>query len=150
MVITGLVCGASSCVEGDVRVRVDGGTGAVIERATWRGSVRHGPWEIFYSDGEPKELGRFHEGVRIGFWRSWHPEGTVRSEGRFDGFGRRSGRWTEWHSNGQRSLAGVYVDGLRQGVWIHWDEAGRPFAEQSWERGTWVATNTLAPAPESE
>ena len=63
------------------------------------------------------------EDVRDGSFKSFHPDGSRKTTGRFKQ-GLEHGRWREWYSGGKRRSAGKYEAGSRIGKWEFWREDG--------------------------
>ena len=63
------------------------------------------------------------EAVRDGSFKSFHPDGSRDTTGRYRN-GLRRGKWRSWYANGKRRAIGNYVDGLRDGKWDCWNEDG--------------------------
>lgn len=70
----------------------------------------------FYEDWPPESAGCYVDGERTGAWTFWHPDGSVRAQGRFEG-DRKTGSWLAWKADGSvdASFAGEYVDDERVG-----------------------------------
>jgi antitoxin component YwqK of YwqJK toxin-antitoxin module len=72
--------------------------------------------------------------VKHGPYRSFHPDGTLASEGAFE-LGRETGPWVRYHANGQRAAAGSYADGLQSGPWETFFATGSPESKGAYLRG---------------
>ena len=85
--------------------------------------------EISYEDGtirfryaryRPSDSTRW---VRHGLFLSYHPCGTLASEGMYLD-GTEDGLWTEFHPNGQMATRGHYKNGQEAGHWAYWNDDG--------------------------
>jgi hypothetical protein len=88
------------------------------------------PQEIVeaHPDGSPKfrceaRAGEDGAPVRHGKATSWHPNGKVESEGRFED-GLASGKWEFRFESGRRKALGSYSRGLRAGTWKFFRDGG--------------------------
>lgn len=84
-----------------------------------------GFWKTFYPNGTDKSEGHFTDGVRTGFWKDFYPEtGVVASEGHFEAC-MREGFWVFYHENGKKAADGYYREAVKFGVWQFYDERGK-------------------------
>jgi len=89
----------------------------------------HGPVERRYTDGLPAEAGtRAPDGQRTGVWTTWHPNGTLASQGSYFQ-GKRTGTWSTWYPSGRPQDRGALRDGTPIGLWLYWDDHGSPKRE---------------------
>jgi hypothetical protein len=72
--------------------------------------VRHGPHASWFRDGNLSRQGRYDDGVRVGRWTYYHPNGQPKVEGEY------------------AREAGTPIEGKMFGPWIGRDEQG----EKSW------------------
>jgi TonB family protein len=75
-----------------------------------------------YADGS-YEVGTVEDGLKDGYWMSYYPDGTKRSEGTFVE-GLRVGRWTWYHENGLTKAVEKWKDGIYQ-KGEYWDVHGK-------------------------
>ncbi len=106
-------------------------------------AVREGRAEEFYPDGRTAALRHYRAGEPVGEWKTWYPDGTLRSSYEFvpgrstpmrffhpsgelsaEGpatMGLRDGHWTFWYPGGGVRQEGAYRSGLRTGLWtLRW------------------------------
>ena len=48
-------------------------------QAAFSGKLLHGPYMHYDANNQPKEGGHFHYGVKVGIWKTWHPDGQLAS-----------------------------------------------------------------------
>ncbi len=85
--------------------------------------VRHGEYQYWYENGQPKMKGTYNVGKETGIFSWYYENGEKQTEGNYIN-GRRDGEWQEWYANGQLKGAGKYVSGLRSGQWRTWFDNG--------------------------
>ena len=114
-------------------------------------SKKHGKETVLRKDGSKEWEREWDRGQPAGLWRSWYPNGTMRSEVFFAGpleerpmtfwfdngqrrmqgparNGVRCGHWQIWFANGQLAEEGEFVGSRREGEWQAWSEDGKtPF-----------------------
>ena len=100
-----------------------------VEADWWNGVLI-----ITRDDSEAKDL-------KTGVWSEWHPNGTLRFAGKFQG-GQPNGTHTWWHANGQKMMIGKYQSGAPAGRWTRWHGNGRKHEEGAYlagnKQGTWT------------
>lgn len=75
------------------------------------------------------------DGQKQGVWRTWHTNGQLEMEGRFERDQPR-GEFTWWHENGQKALAGAYNDAAQlDGEWTWWYENGQKRSRGEYRAG---------------
>lgn len=130
----------------EMRREVDKRTGDVLEQRPVRiypdgGVERHGMQTRYYAGGGLESERSFAAGEPVGRWRSWYPDGQLRSDftitdepspmvfyhpnGQISATGMavrgvRDGLWTFWHENGVKAKEGRFVGGGREGLWTFW------------------------------
>ncbi|MEO6711079.1 MAG: hypothetical protein ABIP42_15980 [Planctomycetota bacterium] len=75
-------------------------------------------------DGHVLAKGMVRNGLRVGAWELWWPNGQKQMEGSYLD-GKKSGVWKTWSADGTDAGSGRYVDDLREGRWIWIDKDGR-------------------------
>jgi antitoxin component YwqK of YwqJK toxin-antitoxin module len=89
-------------------------------------------WQLRYA-----EYAARGEAQRHGEWKTWHANGVLESEGRYE-FGRENGKFTWWYANGQPAVEGQFVDGQEDGTWVWWHANGQKAAQGSYHCGELV------------
>jgi hypothetical protein len=87
------------------------------------GRPSEGYHRAHYPSGELESEGRFHDGLREGFWIEWSERGVKLSEGNYRR-GRAVGFWTAWHDNGVLRAEAYCDDGKFDGRCSFWNEHG--------------------------
>lgn len=82
------------------------------------GELLDGAFVKYYLDNQLAETGRFYRGLRIGTWKSWHPNGKLSTEQSWSN-GRMSGKFYSYSSNGTLMEKGSYSAGKKDGTWIN-------------------------------
>jgi hypothetical protein len=105
-------------------------------------SKKHGKESVLRKDGSKEWEREWDHGKPTGQWRSWYPNGQLRSEVFFAG-PREERPMTFWFENGQRRMQGPARDGARCGHWKVWYTTGQ-LAEEgefvgSRREGEWQA-----------
>lgn len=122
--------------------------GRLQYRGTARAGRTNGTWTSWHENGVRSKEAEYREGVLVGWFRQWDPEGQLVYAGRHDDRGEMHGAWTRWWpngrkrsewemrhgsphgaveawwENGERKLRGHRENGRREGRWTWWDDAG--------------------------
>ena len=65
--------------------------------------LKHGVWELYYTDGALWERGHYHHGEPHGLWEWYRPDGHLLRRGHYH-HGVLHGLWEWYHSDGTPSL----------------------------------------------
>lgn len=86
--------------------------------------LRHGRWQEWYPNGQPKMLGQYKYNKMVGQFSYWHSNGQKAAEGEYlqD---KHHGIWVWWHQNGQKSVTGDFDKGRLIDEWRWWAENGK-------------------------
>lgn len=99
----------------------------------YENGVRVGPWRWFYPDGRPKAQCRYVAGR--GGYTAWTEDGALLMQGQLDD-AKRTGAWTEYFPSGQKAIEGEYVEDRQHGWWTYWREGEpQPAMRILWENG---------------
>lgn len=100
-----------------------------VTQGGFSGRLLHGRTTHYHANGQLREEGRYHRGLRHGTWREWWPSGRVRSTQEWSN-GRLSG-WTRIHDEqGALLRSERYRHGVLKEVEVNGAEsrkAKRPF-----------------------
>ena len=77
--------------------------------------VRHGPYKLFFENGDIKIQGNYYDGKAEGHFVYYYRGLELRSEGDFKN-GKRTGLWKTYHINAILSHEGSYEMGLKHGL----------------------------------
>ena len=86
--------------------------------------LRHGRWQEWYSNSQPKMSGQYDHNKRVGKFSYWHPNGQKAAEGEYLN-DKHDDTWVWWHQNGQKSVTGNFQKGLLVDQWRWWAENGK-------------------------
>lgn len=81
---------------------------------------RHGFWKKYHDNGQLSSEGKYKDGKQHGFWKYYYSTGELKSEG-FCKDGLWKGFWKAYYRNGQLKSEGVYQNG---NVWKYYYENG--------------------------
>lgn len=130
--------GPERFVERDARVGVVESATVVLPDGR---RVKDGPEIAWWPNGAKRAERRFAAGRPVGVWRTFWPDGTLRSEYSFDPEGRPT-EMRFWHENGVLAARGAARDGLREGRWTFWWPNGNRREEGSYlanrREGEWT------------
>lgn len=111
-----------------------------------------------YEDGRDEHQGQVEDGMKVGEWKFWHPNGALQRvehwrAGLLDGpyevrdpkggllesgvydMGRATGEHREWYAADQQKQVTRYVDGVRDGPFTEWHENGKIAVTGGYARG---------------
>ena len=74
----------------------------------------------------------FLAGKIEGFFKSWHENGQLKSEGFFKN-GMQEGLLKWWHENGQVRREGTFKEGKLNGIFKEWNENGQLESEETYK-----------------
>lgn len=95
--------------------------------------VQHGPIRSWYENGQTKMVGNLVQGLRVGQFIWWHPNGSKQLMGQYDRSGKKTGSWRWWHANGIKSIDGHYTDGQPDATWQWWNDQGELVNEEDFD-----------------
>jgi antitoxin component YwqK of YwqJK toxin-antitoxin module len=91
----------ATVVAGDtVEIAVYDEAGRLSKVSRWSERERHGKWEAFYPDGSPWSVHHYANGVQVGAYQTWHPNGQPFISGQYDADGTPSGTWRFFDESG--------------------------------------------------
>ena len=77
-----------------------------MREGDFKDGKKHGPWTLYYPNGNKKSEATFSEGKYVGLYTSFHPNGNRRWQGRYN------------------EITGTSADGTKDGVWLDYAEDG--------------------------
>ena len=86
--------------------------------------IKHGPSEIWYTNGQMQQMAEYDHGVESGEFTWWHKNSQVAVRGKYTD-GKREGLWVWWHENGQKSIEGYFAADSPVQRWVYWSKDGR-------------------------
>ncbi|WP_281239381.1 toxin-antitoxin system YwqK family antitoxin [Flavobacterium praedii] len=75
--------------------------------------------EVFlktYHSNQIAEKGNFKNGLKVGIWKTWHPNGSLESTQKWSR-GLRTGMYNKYDKNGLIEESGCYKNDKKQGKW---------------------------------
>lgn len=86
--------------------------------------IPHGPFIVFYSNGQKAAQGTYDRGQRSGEFTWWYSNGQKKTTGHYvDDL--EDGPWSWWHENGLRMARGSFVAGKKIDQWSVWNPQGQ-------------------------
>ena len=88
-----------------------------MREGEYKGGKKHGPWKLYYPNGQLKSEATFHEGLYSGYYCSYHDNGTKKFEGWYAPIrgnsrdGRKEGEWLIHRADGLQVERIVYDRG---------------------------------------
>jgi hypothetical protein len=80
--------------------------------------------EVFlktYHSNQIAEKGNFKNGLKIGVWKTWHPNGSIESTQKWTK-GLRTGMYYKYDKNGLLAETGCYKNDKKQGKWYDFEK----------------------------
>ncbi|MCG8583186.1 MAG: hypothetical protein MI757_00550 [Pirellulales bacterium] len=90
--------------------------------------IKHGVDRSWYSNGKPRQIAHYEQGVESGEFTWWNKAGQMLLEGKYVD-GQRHGLWTWWHDNGKKSIEGYFEAGRPVDRWVYWSPEGKVLRE---------------------
>ena len=78
----------------------------------YKDGKQHGKSHGWYPNGKIKHIGYSDNGLRVGIWEEWYPDGQKWVEKKYKN-GKQHGKWTYWHQNGKVSAIGYHYYGKK-------------------------------------
>lgn len=104
--------------------------------------VENGPSVEFYLNGTKFVEGEYGDGLRVGDWKFWYPDGQLAKEGQYSE-DKVHGAWRKYREDGTISAEENYVGGTPDGQWNYYLSDGKTMLQQNEFRagkpnGTWT------------
>jgi hypothetical protein len=74
-----------------------------------------------YHSNQIAEKGNFKNGLKVGAWKTWHPNGSIESTQKWSK-GLRTGRYYKYDKNGLVVETGCYKNDKKQGKWYDFEK----------------------------
>ncbi len=88
-----------------------------MREGEYKKGKKHGPWKLYYPNGQLKSEATFHEGLYTDYYCSYHSNGAKKFEGRY------------------APIRGNSRDGRKEGEWIIHGADGVPVERIVYDRG---------------
>ena len=122
--------------------------GAILWEQSWlEGSIRLGLWTKYFKNGKKWYEGHYNEGVKVGDWTEWRPDGRVKQVETYTSVNNSTLTKFAYHSNYEVSITQEYevyqnnsgeMEESRHGKRIYYDEEGNLIKEEIWKNGELV------------
>lgn len=96
--------------------------------------VNHGPYRVFFVDGQIQLEGHYVDGERDGLLIGWRPDGSKRGQANWK-MGFKHGKVTTVFENGQTTIEETFAGGNRHGLYSEWNEEGRLISQGEYVKG---------------
>jgi uncharacterized protein len=96
-------------------------TGEIISKGQYSDGEKNAAWK--YNSGNNIEEGKYIIGLRDGLWKSYYPDGKLRSKGNWIQ-GNPDGEHSFYYPEGKIKEQQFYKNGIRQKTWKKFDEEG--------------------------
>lgn len=103
-----------------------GTNGQLLRTEQFAAGKPHGTLYRFFSDGSPRQITTYHQGIPDGVYMEWYKVDSTSvalTAGRFKA-GERTGRWTWFYGNGKPQRQGRYKANRKVGRWTWWNPDG--------------------------
>ena len=116
-----------------VKMMIEMGYRAVCEVKTDQGHfVLDGTCEFFDTGGKKIMAIHYNNGLQVGAWTQWHPNGVIAHESHLNEKGQFTGKDVDWDETGRKTAECYWRDGKKVGIQTSWDEKGRIAARLFW------------------
>ena len=82
------------------------------------GQVLNGNYKKLYHSNQLAEEGNFKYGLKVGLWKNWFENGTIKST-QYWNSGLQTGLYYEYDASGNTTQKGNYKKGKKHGNWIN-------------------------------
>lgn len=79
-------------------------SGVVAIKENFRMSIREGPYEKYFSNGNVHSTGNFKEGRKVGYWEYFYPNGNYHSKGSYGKYEQKEGEWIFFNPDQTKDL----------------------------------------------
>lgn len=85
------------------------------------GELLHDKFIKMYHSNQLAEQGEFKNGLKVGLWKTWHPNGVIQTTQHWNN-GLKSGKYFRYDENGMVAEKGSYYGGIMTGKWIDYEK----------------------------
>lgn len=85
------------------------------------GELLHDKFIKMFHSNQLAEQGEFKNGLKVGLWRTWHPNGIIQTTQQWN-YGLKSGKYFRYDENGMIAEKGNYNGGIMTGKWIDYEK----------------------------
>lgn len=85
------------------------------------GALLNDKFVKMYHSNQLAEQGEFENGLKVGLWTTWHPNGTIQTTQNWEN-GLRKGVYYRYNIQGGLAEKGTYKKDIKQGAWIDFEK----------------------------
>jgi len=100
----------------------------------YKDGVKHGPWRVYYRNGQLSSEIYWKDGKRDGEWNDYYEDGVPHVKAHFKD-GKLEGEYKLFSTDSVLIKKGVYVDGKMEGVWKIYDDNGDLSRKERFTKG---------------
>ena len=101
-----------------------------------------GFWKEFHPNGELKSEGEYKDGKRIGDWKFYHSNKKTEQIGKYDKKGNAQGVWKWYYESGNLLREENYANNLREGLMTEYGDTGAVITKgefvEGQKEGKWI------------
>jgi len=119
--------------------------GTLREKGRLDKGDKTGFWTFYHSNGQKEQEGVYYvknlrhdyqTSKRLGIWKSWYSNGTLKSQKQYDSLDYNTGLWTDYFENGVLKKVANYKANLLDGEYSEYAENGQILVSHNYEKGT--------------
>ena len=88
-----------------------------------------------YSNAQVFTEQEYRNGLKIGGYATWYPDGKPKTSGALNANGKEEGEIKQWYENGQLKHIWIFKNGLKDGQWAQWYESGQKWTQRDFDNG---------------
>ena len=104
---------------------------------------KEGDWVDYYSEGQIRAKGKYHNNKREGIWMFYFEAGDIEQEGNYKK-GNESGVWKWYYDSGEVFIEEEFYNGREEGIYTEYDKFGNIISEGEYfdgeMEGEWIVT----------
>ncbi len=109
-------------------VKVEGSNYRIVK------GVKDGHWIDIWKNSGHREQGKYNQGLRIGSWRGYHPNGQLWYKVFYKKDGA-DGIKVSYYKDGSLETKGKYVNGKKEGLWVSYWRSGAIMYKGNFKNG---------------
>jgi antitoxin component YwqK of YwqJK toxin-antitoxin module len=113
-------------------------TGEIISQGQYSDGEKNAEWK--FKSGDNSEEGKYILGLRDGTWKSYYPDGKLRSKGSWVQ-GNPDGEHTVYYAEGKVKEVQYYKNGIREKTWKKYDEDGHTILAVAYKNDKEISIN---------
>jgi antitoxin component YwqK of YwqJK toxin-antitoxin module len=108
-------------------------------------SLEEGYWKEFHPNGAVKSEGKYVHGVRVGEWKFYYQNSNKFEIGKYNDKGKPIGHWMWYYEDGKTLRESNFHDGLQDGDFVEYSDSGGVITQGQYldglKEGTWTYKN---------